>query len=207
MNKSYGNDAFNIDMQKVILACLIADHGIFKKCKPHISQYLFDDQLKRGVIFILSHEAEYQTLPSPALIHAKAGTEIKTLADLNIDQLGERWFLAEFERFARHRTMENTVLESYDLLQSGQYQDVQDQINAAMKISISDRKHRFDRTPLLDMLADPQPNWLIKGLCYEKSVGVIDNASAAVGRDPHFGSGRWSRNRGVPASSKPVWRM
>jgi hypothetical protein len=29
-----------------------------------------------------------------------------------------------------------------------------------------------------------------------KSVGAIDNASAAVGRDPHFRSGRWSRNRG-----------
>lgn len=169
------SDTYNQDLQKFLLAYLISDYDIFKKCKPVISQYLFDDQLRRAVRFILGYEAEFHSLPCPTLIQAKTnGTDIKTLADLNISpDMNAEWFLVEFEKFARHRSIENTILEGYDLLLSGRYQDVQDQINAAMKISISDRKHKFDRTPLLDMLAEPQPNWLIKGLCYEKSVGVI----------------------------------
>lgn len=165
---------YPIDLQRFLLSYLVSDHNLFTKCKPVISQHFFDDQLRRAVRFIIGHEAEFHVLPPPALIHAKTGVEVKSLRDLNLDpDMDPKWFLVEFEKFCRHRAMENTMLESYDLLQSGQYQDVQDQINAAMKISISDRKHKFDRTPLLDMLAEPQPNWLIKGLCYEKSVGVI----------------------------------
>lgn len=172
MELSHYNGAFNIDMQKVLLACLLADYSTFKKCKPHLNQHLFDDQLRRGVRFIIAHETEYQTLPAASLVKAKTGIEIQTPAELGID-LDQQWFLPEFERFARHRTMENVILDAYDTLERGEYQEVTDQINAAMKISLSGRKHKFDRLPLLDRLAAPQPKWLFKGLCYERSVGVI----------------------------------
>jgi hypothetical protein len=169
-----GYDQYPQDVQRFLISYLISDHDIFRKCKGVIKPDLFDDKLKRAVRFILNHEAEFGALPPSILVRAKSSVELKTLAELNLDaSMNEKWFLQEFENFCRHRTMENTSLDAFELMRNGQYQELTDQISAAMKISISGRKHKFDRTSLLDGLARPLPKWLFAGLCRERSVGVI----------------------------------
>lgn len=135
MKKDEFDGIYNLEVQKILLSHLIDDPDIFVRCRSIIKDEYFEDVLRRSVRFILQHADEYKEIPKPALIRAKTNTEISLLKDLDVDMNAE-WFLEEIERFCRHRALENIMLESYDLIQKGQYSNIEARVKEAMTISL-----------------------------------------------------------------------
>jgi hypothetical protein len=159
-------------LQRILIAHLVADHDTFNRCRHHVKVEYFNDILRKVIRLIIKHETDTGNLPSTEYLQARTKIELKSIADLKMP-LDPPWFLAEYEKFARYKALENVVLEGYDLLQQGKDADIVKRSSDAMAISLTDRKHKFDRQTLTQTLAKPIPQWLFKGLCYERGVGVF----------------------------------
>lgn len=167
-------------LQRTFISFLIADHETFKKCRHLVQQDYFDDHLRRVVRFILEFEAKTNTMPAASLVRdatkpsGREGIDIKSLAEIDM-AFDPTWFIPEYEEFARFRAFENVMLTSYDVARSGVdgRKKVVADASAALTLSVGERKHKFNRETLTQTLARPFPQWLFKGLCFERGVGVL----------------------------------
>ena len=67
------------------------------------------------------------------MVNAKTGADLQSAAD--IDPKHFDWFLDEYERFARHKSLESAILASADMLEKGEYGSVEDKIKKAVEAS------------------------------------------------------------------------
>jgi len=165
-------DEYDENVQRTLIAFLVDDHEMFKKCRHEVKVEYFDDQLRKAIRYILKYEADWGNLPSTQLIQQWTKVELLSVAQLNM-VMDPTWFLTQYENFARFKAMENIILEGYDLLLQGKDADIVERSANAMSISLGARKHKFNRETLTQTLAKPFPQWLFKGLCYERGVGVL----------------------------------
>jgi hypothetical protein len=84
------------------------------------------------------------------------------------------WFLNEYEKFCRHRAMENVLLESYDMLVGGKSDAILEQITEARDISLKPKTEgKFRRYKMTDLLDLTLPVWLIRDLIFEQQIIVF----------------------------------
>ena len=134
-NKNEFESVYNLDVQKILLSCLIEDPDVYIRCRSIIKDEYFDDQIQRAVRFILKHTDEAKQLPNPRLIQAKTGIEIAKLSEYG-ETLNQDWFLGEIEKFCRYKALENIILTGYDLLQKGEEANIESRVKEAMQISL-----------------------------------------------------------------------
>ena len=169
------SDAWNDKLQRYLIRQLLNDPEAFKQCRHVLKDDLFDNQLSRGVRFILKHYDQTGVLPDRTLIDAKAGADIHNSIDLpESNEAVERdWLLTQVEEFARYKTIENTVLDAIDLLRQGKHVEIEERIRDANRISITNKFQRFPRLTADDFANMDFPDWLIPDLLYEKQTGMM----------------------------------
>jgi archaellum biogenesis ATPase FlaH len=91
--------------------------------------------LREPAKFIYEYAQTYKTLPDVELVNAKTGSELQSAAD--IDPKHYDWFLDEYEKFARHKSLESAILASADMLEKGDYGSVEDKIKKAVQIGLT----------------------------------------------------------------------
>jgi archaellum biogenesis ATPase FlaH len=69
------------------------------------------------------------------MVNAKTGADLQSAAD--IDPKHFDWFLDEYERFARHKSLESAILASADMLEKGEYGSVEDKIKKAVEVGLT----------------------------------------------------------------------
>jgi len=84
--------------------------------------------------FMLEHSEEYNALPTIEQIQATCGVELKKV---DIDERHKNWFFDEFETFCRHKALELAIIQSADLLENGDYGQVEDKIKNAVRIGLT----------------------------------------------------------------------
>ena len=67
-------------------------------------------------------------------IQATCGVELKKV---DIDERHKNWFLDEFETFCRHKALELAIIPTADLLEKGDYGQVEDKIKNAVRIGLT----------------------------------------------------------------------
>ena len=113
----------------------LADAESFVRAQNIFKYSHYDANLREAAKFIYEYANEYKTLPDVEMVNAKTGAELQSAAD--IDPKHFDWFLDEYERFARHKSLESAILASADMLEKGEYGSVEEKIKKAVEVGLT----------------------------------------------------------------------
>lgn len=123
------------EIEDLFIRFMISEPELFVRCKSIIDANHFEHKKNRKAIsFIKEHTDEYNTLPSREQIKAIVGKDYEEITDLNDNHYN--WFLAEYECFARHKQLEWVILNSGELLEKGNYNEVEKRVKEAVQIGL-----------------------------------------------------------------------
>jgi len=125
----------NLDKQKLLLSYLVSDQTLFIKVNPILEPKYFDLQLKPAVNFIKRYFEEYKSLPT--LEQVKAETSV-TVAPPSEKLTSQRlkYTENELETFCRHKAIEHAILSSPELLEKGEFGEIEKRLRAAITVSL-----------------------------------------------------------------------
>ncbi len=128
---------YTFDVQKLYLEMMLADAESFARAQNIFDSENFDRKLIPIAKFIKDYAEQYKVLPEVDQVNAKFDIKLKTAKDLDPSHFA--WLLDEFETFSRHKALERAILESADILETGngQYASVEDKIKAAVNIGLT----------------------------------------------------------------------
>ncbi len=138
---------YGYDLQKLFLEFLVSNRDLAARCMNVLDAEYFDRRLRSAAEFIKSYVNEHANIPDIAQITATCGIELKAIGDVGIEH--SKWFLDEFEGFARHKALERAILTSADLLDKSQYGSVEKLIKEAVQVGLP-------KTFGTDYFADPK---------------------------------------------------
>jgi len=125
---------YTFDIQKIYLEMFLSDAEAFIRCQNIFNYEYFDRKLQPTARFISQYVDQYKIMPSVEIVNASCNISLNkiTLPQENYD-----WLLDEFEKFSRHKAIEQAILTSADLLEKGDYGPVEKLIKDAMQVSLS----------------------------------------------------------------------
>jgi len=123
------------ELQKLFLEMFLADAESFVRAQNIFMYSHYDAHLREAAKFIYEYANEYKTLPDVEMVNAKTGADLQSAAD--IDPKHFDWFLDEYERFARHKSLESAILASADMLEKGEYGSVEEKIKKAVEVGLT----------------------------------------------------------------------
>jgi len=125
---------YNEDLQRLFLEFCATDPELFVRVKNIVKVEYFSRKLSNVAKFMLEHSEEYNAIPTIEQIQATCGVELKKV---DIDERHKNWFFDEFETFCRHKALELAIIQSADLLEKGDYGQVEDKIKNAVRIGLT----------------------------------------------------------------------
>ena len=125
---------YNEDLQRLFLEFCATDPELFVRVKNIVKTEYFSRKLANVAKFMLEHTEQYNSLPTTEQIQATCGVELKKV---DIDERHKNWFFDEFETFCRHKALELAIIQSADLLEKGDYGQVEDKIKHAVRIGLT----------------------------------------------------------------------
>ena len=131
MKQNYNYDT---EIQKLYLEMMLADAETFVRCQSIFDHKLFDRRLQEPAEFINTYVETFNVLPTYDIVNAATNSSFKhpeNLKEQNFD-----WLLSEFETFTRHKGLERAILESADMLEKGDYGQVEEKIKKAVQIGL-----------------------------------------------------------------------
>lgn len=123
------------EVQLLYLELLLNNPEIFARCQSIFDSSLFDRTLQFSAEFIHTYATSNNSTPTIDIVNACTQQNFRTLAPL--DDRHTDWLMDEFERFIRHKSLERAILSSADMLELGQYGDVELLIKEAVEISLT----------------------------------------------------------------------
>jgi len=142
MNKNY-----DYEVQKLYLEMMLADAETFVRCQGIFDSNLFDRKLQEAAEFVNEYAKQYSTLPDYEMVNATCRTDLRAPESVNEGQL--EWLMDEFEQFTRHKSLEQAILKGADLLEKGDYGQVEALVKEAVQIGLA-------RDMGTDYFADPR---------------------------------------------------
>ena len=131
MSEDYSNE-----LQKLYIEFLLADKDLFVRCNAILESSYFDRQFRDTVDFIKKHVEEYQDVPMLEQVNAVASVGVTDVKATMTDE-HKNWFMDEFEKFCRHKALEQAILKSADKLENKEYGTVESIIKAAVEIGLA----------------------------------------------------------------------
>jgi archaellum biogenesis ATPase FlaH len=125
---------YNEELQRLFLEFCATDPELFVRVKNIVKPIYFSHKLAKVIEFMLTHSEDYNALPTVEQIKATCDVELKKV---EINEQHKNWFFDEFETFCRHKALENAIITSADLLEKGDYGQVEDKIKQAVRIGLT----------------------------------------------------------------------
>jgi len=126
---------YNQDVQKLLLQFMISDPASFARTQNIIKADYWDDKLRKTTRYILEYADKYGALPMSEQVQAETGTELPRL-DEELVKFSGQWYMETVEAFCRHKAMEQLVWDGVELVQSGQYSELERRSKENMLISL-----------------------------------------------------------------------
>jgi len=125
---------YNEDKQKLLLNVLLSSEDVFTRCANILQAKYFVNKLRPAVRFMLKHADEYRVLPKVEQINAETGLDFAKIDD--ISELHQEAFLDEIEEFCKNRALADAVLASADLIDKGNYGEVEKLVREAILVGL-----------------------------------------------------------------------
>ena len=126
---------YTFDVQKLYIEMMLADAESFARAQNIFKPEAFDRKLQPIAKFIKDYMEEYKVMPDVEQVNAKHDIKLKSAKDLDPSHFN--WLLDEFEQFARHKALEQAILQSADLLEKNEYGPVEDMVKAAVNVGLT----------------------------------------------------------------------
>jgi len=126
---------YDYEVQKLYLEMMLADAETFVRCQGIFDSSLFDRKLQEAAEFINIYAKEYSTLPEYDMVNASCRTDLKHPDTIKEGHL--EWLMDEFEQFTRHKALERAIVNSADLLEKGDYGEVETMVKNAVQIGLA----------------------------------------------------------------------
>jgi len=144
--------------QHLLLSYAFSNKDVFVRVARIIKPSYFEKPLDRVVEFVVGYFNEYHNLPRDKTIKAETGVALETVEELEEDDI--RYLLDEIETHCQEAAMTEAILDSVDLVKSGNLAEVQDMVKNALMVKIDDNvgvdlfEDVYDRITNMDMMVD-----------------------------------------------------
>lgn len=131
------NVDYGTEVQKLYLEMMLADSTTFARCQSIFDHSLFDKSLQKPAKFIFDYAKEYNSLPTPEIVNASTRS---SLNDLKAEPLSDdhfNWLIDSFETFIKHKGLERAIIDSAELLVTGDYGQVETIIKQAVQVGLT----------------------------------------------------------------------
>ena len=125
---------YNEDKQKLLIDILLSSEEIFVRCQNILNANFFINKFRPAIRFILKHANEYRVLPKIEQVNAETKMSFSLIE--NITPQHQEAFLDEIEEFCKNRALGNAVAESVDLIEKGNYGEVERKVREAILVSL-----------------------------------------------------------------------
>ena len=125
---------YNEEQQRLFISVLLSSDEIFSRCQNILNSKYFVNKLRPAMRFILKHVEDYRILPKFEQVNAVTGLGFKPVE--NIAPQHQDAFLDEIEEFCKNRALASAVLDSLDLIEKGNYGEVEKRVREAILISL-----------------------------------------------------------------------
>ena len=127
---------YTVELQQLFIEFLAQDKDLFLRVNNIVEASYFDRTLRKTVVFLQEHVASYGALPTPEQIIALTGIKLAGISD-TIDDRHKSWFIDEFEGFCKHKALEAAILQSADLVEKGEFGEVERIIKEAVQVGLA----------------------------------------------------------------------
>ncbi len=125
---------YSPEIQELFLRFIVSDPELFVRVNTIVAPYMFDRKFQKTVTFLQEHTTEYNSIPTIDQIEATTGLFLERVEGIGDNHTD--WFLDSIERFCRHKALEKAILDSTDLLESGDYGAVENKIKDATQVCL-----------------------------------------------------------------------
>jgi archaellum biogenesis ATPase FlaH len=122
------------DKQKLLIDVLLSSEEIFAQCQNIINAKYFINKFRPAVRYIMSHAEKYRVLPKFEQVTAETGINFSRIENITIQH--QDAFLDEIEEFCKNRALADAVLNAVDLIEKGNYSEVEKLVRDAILISL-----------------------------------------------------------------------
>jgi len=127
---------YDDDKEEYYIRFLVSDTDLLVRCISILDHQLFHNAQNSNVVrYINEYTAKYSVLPTLDQIYIETKKRLELIEPAEVAK-HENWFLDEFETFSRHRALERAILSSPDLLEEGNYGEVEEKIKEAVQIGL-----------------------------------------------------------------------
>jgi len=127
--KDYGEEK-----QKLLINVLLSSEEVFARCQNILDSKFFVNKFRPAMRFILKYADEYKVLPKIEQVNAETRMDFVKIDDIMIQHADA--FLDEIEGFCKNRALANAVLSANDLIEAGNYGEVEKRVREAILISL-----------------------------------------------------------------------
>jgi archaellum biogenesis ATPase FlaH len=125
---------YNEDKQKLLINVLLSSSEIFARCQNILNADYFVNKLRPAVRFMIKHANEYNVLPKVEQVNAETSLDFTHISDIGPQH--QEAFLDEIEEFCKNRALANAVINAADLIEKGNYGEVEKRVREAILISL-----------------------------------------------------------------------
>ena len=125
---------YNEDKQKLLIDILLSSEEIFARCQNILNAKYFVNKFRPAMRFVLNYVEEYRVLPKIEQVNAESGGSFMKIEDIAPQHQDS--FLDEIEGFCKNRALALAVTESVELIEKGNYGDVEKMVREAILISL-----------------------------------------------------------------------
>lgn len=122
------------DKQKLLIDIMLSSEEIFSRCQNILSPKYFVSKLRPAMKFIMSYANEYHVLPKVEHLNAETGLNFALIDNILIQHQDS--FLTEIEEFCKNRALALAITESVELIEHGNYGEVEKRVREAILISL-----------------------------------------------------------------------
>ena len=129
------NTDYGYDIQRVYLEMFMTDAESFVRCQGVFDPETFDRRLQEPAKFVKNYVDEHNALPTFDMVNAATQADLKHPGDLMENHYD--WLLADFETFSKHKALEAAILQSADLVEKGEFGEVERIIKEAVQVGLA----------------------------------------------------------------------
>jgi archaellum biogenesis ATPase FlaH len=125
---------YSEEKQKLLIDILLSSEDIYARCQNILKDKYFVNKLRPAMRFIMAYTEKYSVLPKTVQVNTETGLNFEIIEDITIQH--QESFLDEIEGFCKNRAIADAVITSSDLVEKGNYAEVERLVREAILISL-----------------------------------------------------------------------